>query len=141
MKKEIESLKDILKQKENEKKEFEKYQKLNEQKIIKFEEEIAKLNKNIDDYQIQQNEQEKKEKQNQEEIEKLNLKNNELTKEIKDKEKDMMLKLDNLKQNNFGLQSQLEDTKKKLENELKIYYNKINDLKTAEINAKLEHKN
>ena len=112
MKKEIESLKDILKQKENEKKEFEKYQKLNEQKIIKFEEEIAKLNKNIDDYQIQQNEQEKKEKQNQEEIEKLNLKNNELTKEIKDKEKDLILKLDDLKQNNFGLQSQLEDTKK-----------------------------
>ena len=33
------------------KKEFEKYQKINEQKIIKFEEEIAKLNKNIDDYQ------------------------------------------------------------------------------------------
>ena len=94
------------------KKEFEKYQKINEQKIIKFEEEIAKLNKNIDDYQIQQNEQEKKEKQNQEEIEKLNLKNNELTKEIKDKEKDLILKLDDLKQNNFGLQSQLEDTKK-----------------------------
>ena len=52
----------------------------------------------------------------------------------------MILKLDNLKQNNFELQSQLEDTKKKLENELKILNNKINDLKTAEINAKLENK-
>ena len=62
MKKEIESLKDILKQKENEKKEFEKYQKLNEQKIIKFEEEIAKLNKNIDDYQIKMNKKKKKSK-------------------------------------------------------------------------------
>ena len=53
-----------MKTKRKWKKEFEKNQKINEQKIIKFEEEIAKLNKNIDDYQIQQNEQEKKEKQN-----------------------------------------------------------------------------
>ena len=53
----------------------------------------------------------------------------------------MILKLDDLKQNNFGLQSQLEDTKKKLENELKILNNKINDLKAAEINVKEENKN
>ena len=91
--------------------------------MIKFGEEITKLNKNIDYYKIQKNEQEKKEKENQQEIVKFNLENNELTKEIKEKE--MTLKLDDLKQ--IILEFKVRWHKKKWENELKIYNNKIND--------------